>query len=47
MVKADRLKEVQEKIIKYREEYCTNVLALSDEGDNLREIEIMCVFFDK
>jgi len=46
-VKTGRLKEVQEKIIGYREEYCRNVIALADDGDDLVEIELMCVFFDK
>jgi len=46
-VKAERLGEVQAKIIEYREEYARKVLALADEGPDLREIEIMCVFFDK
>ncbi len=46
-VNTDRLKEVQGKIVEYREEYCRNVMALADEHGDLTEIEIMCIFFDR
>lgn len=47
-VKTNRLKQIQEKIIEYREEYCKKVMALADEGeDDLTEIEVMCIFFDR
>jgi len=48
MVNSDRLEEVRDKIISYREEYCRKVMALAEkEEGELTEIELMCIFFDR